>query len=203
MSDNDAITTNTGSEADQSMTPPAEENVAEPLTENAGEQVPGEGCTEGAEPVPESESVPASEAQKAPEGEVTVAVQPENDYLKELRDIAKKQLKWQRRTAVAMLGIFAVMLIAVLILVPKVTTTLDNIDEVVSNISGSVDDINIMVAEMTEASSNINTLVGDNAVTLTEAVNNLAGIDFEGLNKAIKDLQDAVGPMASFFNRFR
>ena len=203
MSDNDAITTNTGSEADQSMTPPAEENVAEPLTENAGEQVPGEGCTEGAEPVPESVPEPASEAQKAPEGEVTVAASPENDYLKELRDIAKKQLKWQRRTALAMAGIFAVMLIAVLILVPKVTTTLDNIDEVVSNISGSVDDINIMVAEMTEASSNINTLVGDNAVTLTEAVNNLAGIDFEGLNKAIKDLQDAVGPMASFFNRFR
>ena len=172
MSDNDAITTNTGSEADQSMTPPAEENVAEPLTENAGEQVP-------------------------------VAVQPENDYLKELKDIAKKQLFWQKLTAFAMTGIFAAVLMAVLILVPKVTTTLDNIDEMVGNISGSVDDINVMVAEMTKASSNINTLVGDNAVTLTEAVNNLAGIDFEGLNKAIKDLQDAVGPMASFFNRFR
>ena len=60
-----------------------------------------------------------------------------------------------------------------------------------------------MVLEMTDASKNLNQLVSDNSQALTDSVTNMSNIDFEGLNAAIKDLQDTVGPMASFFNRFR
>ena len=67
----------------------------------------------------------------------------------------------------------------------------------------TIDEIDTMVAEMTTASTNLNKLVDDNSQALTDAINNIAGIDFEGLNKAIKDLKDTVGPMASFFGRFR
>ena len=60
-----------------------------------------------------------------------------------------------------------------------------------------------MVSEMTTASKNLNELVNENAGPLTEAVKNMSNVDFDGLNKAITDLQDTVGPMANFFNRFR
>ena len=38
------------------------------------------------------------------------------------------------------------------------------------------------------------------AVVVTPKMND---IDFEGLNKAIQDLQDAVGPFATFMNKFK
>ncbi len=117
--------------------------------------------------------------------------------------VAKKQLFLQRITTLATVGIFVVVLVAMIVLVPKVTMTLTNIDKMVADASGSVENINAMVAEMTEASKNLNQLVNDNTEPLTQAVNNMAGIDFEGLNKAISDLQATVGPMAQFFSRFR
>ncbi len=117
--------------------------------------------------------------------------------------VAKKQLFLQRITTLATVGIFVVVLVAMIVLVPKVTMTLTNIDQMVADASSSVENINAMVAEMTEASKNLNQLVNDNTEPLTQAVNNMAGIDFEGLNKAITDLQATVGPMAQFFSRFR
>lgn len=117
--------------------------------------------------------------------------------------IGKKQLFLQRITTLATVGIFVVVLVAMIVLVPKVTMTLTNIDKMVADASGSVENINAMVAEMTEASKNLNQLVNDNTEPLTQAVNNMAGIDFEGLNKAISDLQATVGPMAQFFGRFK
>ena len=117
--------------------------------------------------------------------------------------IGKKQLFLQRITTLATVGIFVVVLVAMIVLVPKVTMTLTNIDKMVADASSSVENINAMVAEMTEASKNLNQLVNDNTEPLTQAVNNMAGIDFEGLNKAISDLQATVGPMAQFFSRFR
>ncbi|MBE5829642.1 MAG: hypothetical protein E7305_09305 [Butyrivibrio sp.] len=117
--------------------------------------------------------------------------------------IGKKQLFLQRITTLATVGIFVVVLVAMVVLVPKVTMTLTNIDQMVADASSSVENINAMVAEMTEASKNLNQLVNDNTEPLTQAVNNMAGIDFEGLNKAITDLQATVGPMAQFFSRFR
>ena len=148
----------------------------------------------------------AASTDAAAAGAVTVttgtAGQDEN-LLKQIRDMTARQLFWQRITSCAVVGVFLVLLAAVVILVPKVTTTLSNIDRVTMDVSGSVGEINTMVAEMTDASSGLGGLVEDNAEKLTEAVNNLAGIDFEGLNKAIQDLQDAVGPMAAFFNRFK
>jgi len=117
--------------------------------------------------------------------------------------VAKKQLFLQRITTLATVGIFVVVLVAMLVLVPKVTMTLTNIDKMVADASSSVENINAMVAEMTEASKNLNQLVNDNTEPLTQAVNNMAGIDFEGLNKAITDLQATVGPMAQFFGRFK
>ena len=48
---------------------------------------------------------------------------------------------------------------------------------------------------------------GVSATTVSNVINGKAGRvsaqTIESINKAIKDLQDAVGPMASFMNKFR
>ncbi len=121
----------------------------------------------------------------------------------QLNAMTKKQLFWQKVASLGVLGIFVVVLISALVIVPKITMTLSNIDRVSYQVMESIEDIDAMVAEMTEASTGLNKLVSDNADTVTGAVSDLAGIDFEGLNTAIKDLQDTVAPFAAFFRQFR
>ncbi len=56
---------------------------------------------------------------------------------------------------------------------------------------------------MSNSAANFDKLLSENSKELTESIKEISEIDFDGLNKAIKDLQDAVGPMASFMNKFR
>ena len=121
----------------------------------------------------------------------------------QLNAMTKKQLFWQKVASIGVLGIFVVVLISALIMVPKVTMTLSNIDRVSYQVLESMEDIDKMVAEMTEASTSLNRLVSENADTVSGAVGDLAGIDFEGLNKAIQDLEDTVAHFAAFFRKFK
>ena len=121
----------------------------------------------------------------------------------EMLKVDKKHLFWQRLSALAVVATFLVVLVVAMILVPQVLATLDNINRVAKDAESAVANVDTMVLEMTDASKNLNQLVGDNSEALTKAVTDMSNIDFEGLNKAIQDLQDTVGPMASFFNKFR
>ena len=121
----------------------------------------------------------------------------------EMLKVDKKHLFWQRLSALAVVATFLVVLVVAMILVPQVTTTLGNINRVAKDAESAVANVDTMVLEMTDASKNLNQLVGDNSEALNEAITNMANVDYDGLNKAIKDLQDTVGPMASFFSKFR
>ena len=121
----------------------------------------------------------------------------------EMLKVDKKHLFWQRLSALAVVATFLVVLVVAMILVPQVTTTLGNINKVAKDAEEAIAKVDTMVLEMTDASKNLNQLVGDNSEALNEAVTNMANVDYDGLNKAIKDLQDTVGPMASFFSKFR
>ena len=121
----------------------------------------------------------------------------------EMLKVDKKHLFWQRLSALAVVATFLVVLVVAMILVPQVLATLDNINRVAKDAESAVANVDTMVLEMTDASKNLNQLVGDNSEALNEAITNMANVDYDGLNKAIKDLQDTVGPMASFFSKFR
>ncbi len=125
------------------------------------------------------------------------------DPMAQMMAIGKKQLFWQRVMAVVTAGIFLVIAICAYILIPKITTTIGNIDNAVADAQNSIKNIDVMVDSVTEASDNLNKMVDENADNLNDAMAKLSSVDFDGLNKAITDLQDAVGPMASFFNKFR
>ena len=130
--------------------------------------------------------------------------------LEQVRDMEKQTLKWQRISAYGSVGIFVVIAISMLILVPRVFTaisvatgTIEHIDTIVTEADKTLDDVNAMVGEITTASKNINKIVDENGQDITDAVDKMSSIDFEGLNDAINDLKNTVGPMASFFGRFR
>ena len=121
----------------------------------------------------------------------------------EMLRVDKKHLFWQRLSALAVVATFLVVLVTAIILVPKVSQTLEHINSVAQKAEAEIENVDGMVTEMTAASQNLNKLVDDNAEGLTDAVTSMSNVDFEGLNKAIEDLQATVGPMASFFSKFR
>ncbi len=153
-------------------------------------------------------------------GQVTVPVEnnSSNDALLiEMRELAKKQLLWQKISAICSAGILAVAVIAACILIPmasitlnhinatatKAQATLDSVNATAVKAQASLDDVDIMVAEMTDASKNLNELIDNNENSLQDAIERMANVDYDGLNQAIKDLQGAVGPLANFFGKFR
>ena len=125
------------------------------------------------------------------------------DILVELRDLSKKRLFFQRIATGCLAGILLVIFITCIIIVPKAITTLSRINNISVRAESSLDEIDIMAKGVTSATDSLNELVSGNSGSLTQAVTSLSQIDFEGLNKAITDLQDAAGPMAALMKRFR
>lgn len=125
-----------------------------------------------------------------------------NSAESELIQLTKKQLFYQKMAALSTCGIFVVILIAALIVVPMAVKTINKVNTLADSAGQTITKIDTMSTSITEASDNINTLVDGNAETLTKATKSLSEIDFEGLNQAISDLKDTVGPMAKFFSKF-
>ncbi len=137
-----------------------------------------------------------------------VAAQPAGDHevvdmLTEIRDMTKKELIWQRVSSSALLVLVLALIIIGVNVIPKAVVAIQNVSEVAQVAIDSLHEIDVMVSDVTNTSQNVNKVIEDNAVPLSDAVNNMSNVDFDGLNKAIADLQDTVGPMASFFNKFR
>lgn len=129
--------------------------------------------------------------------------QVNEDALAELVKLSKRQLFFQKVGTGCLAGMLAVLIIAVAIMIPKVTTTLNHINNVAVKAQDSLDKVDSMTSDISGSAENFDKLLNENGKELTEAVHSLSEIDFEGLNKAIQDLQDAVGPMATFMNKFR
>lgn len=123
--------------------------------------------------------------------------------LEELIKLNRKQLFYRRIGTWCLAGILVVVAIAVIILIPKVTITLDHINSVAVKAEESLANVDTMAADVSNSAANFDKLLAENSKELTESIKEISEIDFDGLNKAIKDLQDAVGPMASFMNKFR
>lgn len=127
----------------------------------------------------------------------------ETELLTEIRNETRKQAKFAKISAAFTGGIFVIILIAAIILVPKVLVTLQHADQLIGNANLALAEITRMSNSVGDMSKKVDQLVADNSEKLTESVEKLSNIDFAGLNKAIKDLQDAVGPFANLMNRWK
>lgn len=134
----------------------------------------------------------------------------ETEVWKELLEKTKKQLLYTRVLAAAAVGMFLIMLLAAVVVVPKAAAVLSQVSDVMIRVQGlaetadtAVSGIQEMSGEVTAVSKSLGEFVTNNAQTLTEAAEDISQIDFEGLNNAIQDLQDAVSPFAKMMNRFQ
>ena len=111
------------------------------------------------------------------------------------RTYLKKQLNMMKVLMLAMTGIFLMLLIAVAVLVPSITSTLDNANAALEQIAYTaeqMDDVLIGVEDLVEESS----------VGVSKALENMNSIDFEKLNKSIDDFNKVISPLSNFFSRF-
>ena len=111
------------------------------------------------------------------------------------RTYLKKQLNMMKVLMFAMAGIFLMLLVAVAVLVPDVTATLDNANIALEQISSTA-------REMDNVLNSVETLVEDSSVGVSQALENMNSIDFEKLNRSIEDFNNVVSPLSSFFSRF-
>ena len=119
-----------------------------------------------------------------------------------------KQLFFIKLAGISMVVIAAAIVISLMVLVPKAVATMNKAnllmgqaEEIMTKAETSLDDIDTMTGEITEAAQGINTLVDENAQALKDSMERIGSIDFEGLNSAIEDLHAVVEPLARLFGR--
>ena len=153
--------------------------------------------------IDEKEAVTSTQDAAEQQVQSTAAQTSSDEILIQIRDLTKKQLFYRKISTCCIACMLVLVLISVLVVVPKVSTTLSHINSVAKKAETSLENVDTMSDSILKASENMNKLVDDNGANIASAVKSLSEIDFEGLNKAITDLQDAVGPMASFMKKFR
>lgn len=120
--------------------------------------------------------------------------------LKEENEIEKRYLKKQlfllKLSMLSTTGIFITLLIAIIILVPRITTTLTEVNLAIGQISNTM----VQVEEVFES---VKRLVEESEEGLGVAIDSMNSIDFKGLNQSITDLGNVVSPLADFFSKFR
>lgn len=120
--------------------------------------------------------------------------------LKEENEIEKRYLKKQlfllKLSMLSTTGIFITLLMAIIILVPRITTTLTEVNLAIGQISNTM----VQVEEVFES---VKRLVEESEEGLGLAIDSMNSIDFKGLNQSITDLGNVVSPLADFFSKFR
>ena len=126
--------------------------------------------------------------------------------------LVKEQTKSSRngKILIAIMGVIAaIALIAAILVVPKAVKTLDDTNELISQgetlvLQGqnSLSEIDIMIGDMQSVAGNLNKLVDGNMEVIEDSLGKINNIDFESLNRSIKNLADVLQPLANFFNIF-
>jgi len=113
---------------------------------------------------------------------------------------ARKQYRMSQLTALASVIILAVVIYISATLIPQVHTTLQSVNYM-------MEDLNSVTSELAEIDleemiKNVDALVVSSETSIQDAMKKLNALDVETLNEAIRNLNDAVAPLANLFNRF-
>lgn len=127
----------------------------------------------------------------------------DHELLLELVKSQKEDSRGQKITAMATVAMFAAVLIALVILVPKVIVTLNSIQDMVKQTQVAVEQTQTFVQSANESLNgidemiaNVDTLVTENTQNVADAMENFNSVDFERLNQAIDDLASIIEPLA-------
>lgn len=134
----------------------------------------------------------------------------EESYLEELVKNSRKQLFYDRIKTLAALVIAAGVIYCAIMVLPSVMNTVQHANQVMAQVSETItladeaiESITEMSESITDMGDNMDTFITDNAESVEEVMKKIEAVDFENLNKAIKDLGDVVEPFANFFGKFK
>ena len=134
----------------------------------------------------------------------------QNEQLAKLLENSEKQLFYSRIRSIAAVVTALCILCALVMVVPALLRTAAGADAVIAQASSSITladeaitDVIEMSGAITEMGPSMDDFIAENAEAVSSLMKEIEAIDFEGLNKAIKDLGDVVEPFAKFFNRFQ
>lgn len=105
----------------------------------------------------------------------------------------------QKITAIACACLGIIFAVALTILVPKIVVTLEQVNQVTTEAQTVVTSAQQSLKNVDELMNNVNGVVDDNSEYINEAMKDISNIDFEGLNQAINDLKNVVEPLAKLF----
>jgi len=124
---------------------------------------------------------------------------------------SRKQVAYARVqcifSVVAAVCCIALLVIGVTVL-PKLQTVAQQTDIVLSNLNSVTSelaevDLTGMIDQISSLVTNVDGLVSTSQEGVETTLQKINQIDFEALNKAIKDLSDVIEPIADFFNMFQ
>lgn len=113
---------------------------------------------------------------------------------------ARKQYRMSQLTSLVSIVILAVVLYISATLIPQVHTTLQSVNYMMEDLNVITDEL--ASADLEQMINNVDQLVISSETSIQDALKQLNSLDIETLNQAIRNLNDAVAPLASFFNRF-
>lgn len=108
---------------------------------------------------------------------------------------------------------FLAVLVAVAFIAPRIVEAVREVQTMVANVNGLIDDASIALDDLKEVTaeltavdiegmlSDVDTLVTESTDGMRTAIERLQLIDFSALNKAIADLNSVVGPLAKLFSK--
>ncbi len=121
------------------------------------------------------------------------------ELLKDMKGQNKKKLFYLR----LLTAIFAVICIAIVSVIPSVISTLDTTKTTMAHLNDTITTMDDTITTMDETLDAITAMADTGTTGITEALEKIESIDFEGLNSAIGDLGTVVEPMAKFFEKFK
>ncbi|MCR5526931.1 MAG: hypothetical protein K6F39_06055 [Lachnospiraceae bacterium] len=127
----------------------------------------------------------------------------QEELLKQILEATEKSSRYQKRCSQILGLLLIVVAAAAIFILPGAYSLIHNANETVTDAKIAVANIQTMSQSITETSERLNTMVSENTVPLSNSVQKLSSIDFDGLNTAIEDLQDAVGPFAKMMRTFK
>lgn len=139
------------------------------------------------------------------------------ELLREIREANRKQVLYTRITCIAAL-VAALCFVGVFILVynflPQISQVITEITGIVSQLPSIVSQMEGVLTNLQEVTEKltavdfggmidgVNSLVEAGQAGLEQTVEKLNAIDFASLNKAIKNLEAVIDPLAKFFKVF-
>lgn len=144
------------------------------------------------------------------ENNTNTQVKGTDELAQKMYENSVKTLKYQKLSALCLVGMLCVVLFGAVIVIPKAIYALDGIisivdsaNETIKKADATLSDISDMADSLEAAGDKMDKILEENEAVLVESMDKISKIDFEGLNEGIHDLQEAVGPFANFMSRFK